>query len=471
MQRLTGLDAGFLYMETPSLHMHTLKISILDPTTIPGGYAFPRVKEELGRRLHLLPGFRRRLVEVPFRLHHPVWIEDPDFDLDWHVRRVTVAPPGGDREFCELISEIASRQLDRRRPLWEIHVVEGLEGGHVGFVAKIHHAVADGVAAAEMLANVMTVDPEAADPPAPARPWRPEPIPSRSRLLIDAAVALVRGLGRVPKLLGRTATGFRDVVRVRKQHAARGARPPQPFDTPKTSFNGALTPHRFFTAIELPLDDVRAVKGAFGVTVNDVVLAMCAGALRRYLADRGELPERALVAGVPVGLPNEAGEPRLQGNWVSNMFTSLCTDIEDPAARLLAIHEVTKAAKDVHHALGAGMLADWSELTPPRPFAAWMRFYSRRKLADRHRPPINLVVSNVPGPSTPLYVAGARLVSIWSMGPVLEGIGLNITVWSYLDRMAFGLVSCRETMPDLWSLTAALPDALAELKKAAPATV
>ncbi len=170
-----------------------------------------------------------------------------------------------------------------------------------------------------------------------------------------------------------------------------------------------------------------------------------------------------------MGLPATGEEPRLSGNWVSNMFTSLRTDVADPVERLLAIHEVTKAAKDVHKALGGEMLADWSEFTPPRPFAAWMRFYSGRKLADRHRPPINLVVSNVPGPTTPLYIAGARLVSIWSMGPVLEGIGLNITVWSYLDGMAFGLVSCRETMPDLWSLAGALPDALAELKKAAEA--
>ncbi|CAN5807452.1 wax ester/triacylglycerol synthase family O-acyltransferase [soil metagenome] len=469
MERLTGLDAGFLYMETPTLHMHTLKISIIDPSTVPGGYSFGRVKEELGRRMHLLPPFRRRLVEVPFRLHHPVWIEDPDFDLDWHVRRVAVPAPGGKTELCELISDIASRQVDRSRPLWEIWVVEGLEEGHVGFVAKIHHAVADGVAAAALLANVLIDDPEPAEPEPEKETWHADPVPSQLSLLWGAVVALVRSLAGLPRLLGRTASGFRDVTRVRRRHAGEASAPPPPFSTPRTRFNGALTPHRFFTATALPLDDVKAVRRAFDTTLNDVVLAICAGALRRYLAERDELPEKPLVTGVPVGLPAGEGERRLGGNSVSNMFTSLRTDIADPVERLLAIHEVTKAAKEVHQALGAEMLADWSEITPPRPFAWWMRFYSRRKLADRHRPPINLVISNVPGPTAPLYIACARLVELYSMGPVLEGIGLNITAWSYLDKLELGVVACREVMPDLWELSNGMRDALSELRKAAAA--
>jgi WS/DGAT/MGAT family acyltransferase len=469
VERLTGLDAGFLYMETPTLHMHTLKIAVIDPSDMPGGYSFARVKEELALRLHLLPAFRRRLVPVPFDLHHPLWIEDPDFDLDWHVRRIAAPAPGGDREFCELISDIASHQLDRTKPLWECWVVEGLEGGHVGFVSKIHHSVADGVAAAEMLANVFTADPNETAPPPPDKPWRPEAMPSKLTLLWGALVALFQGLLTLPRLLGRTATGVREVSRVRKEHTEAGTAPPTPFSTPNTRFNGSLTPHRWFVATTLSLDDVKEVRKAFGATVNDVVLATCAGALRRYLIDHGELPDKPLVAGVPVGIPTGDGERRLSGNSVSNMFTSLRTDIEDPAARLLAIHDVTKAAKEVHQALGAEMLADWSELTPPRPFAWWMRFYSRRKLADRHRPPINVVISNVPGPPVPFYIAGAKLVELYSVGPVLEGIGLNITVWSYIDKLEFSMVACREAMPDLWDLASALHDSLADLKKAAAA--
>jgi WS/DGAT/MGAT family acyltransferase len=213
----------------------------------------------------------------------------------------------------------------------------------------------------------------------------------------------------------------------------------------------------------LSLDDVKTVKNAFDASVNDVVLAIVAGALRRYLEERGELPDRALVAGVPV---STAAEPdRLGGNKVSNMFTALRTDIEDPVERLQAIHDVTAAAKDFHNVLGSEMLRDWSEITPPRPFAWFMRFYSRRGYASRHRPPINLVVSNVPGPPAPLSIADANIVALYSMGPILEGIGLNVTVWSYVDSINFGVVSCPEFAPDLWALTDALGDELAELVK------
>jgi len=469
VERLSGLDAGFLYMETPTLHMHTLKISVLDTSTMPGGYSFDRVKQELQRRLHLLPPFRRRLVEIPGGLHHPLWIEDPDFDLDHHVRSIRAPAPGSHHEFCAVISEIASRPLDRHRPLWEIWVVEGLPDGRVGFVAKIHHSVADGVAAAELLANVLTPDAEAGAPPPPARPWQPERVPSKLALVWGALVAIVTGYLSLPRLLRSTARGLRAVTKVRKRHAGEGTSPPTPFATPNTRFNGALTPNRIFAATTLSLDDVKTVRQAFGATVNDVVLAVCAGSLRRYLSGHGELPDKPLVAGVPVAIPGGDGPRRLHGNAVSNMFTSLRTDLEDPVERLRAIHEITAAAKEVHQALGAEMLAAWSELTPPRPFAAWMRFYSRRHLADRHRPPINLVVSNVPGPREPLFIAGARLAELYSVGPVLEGIGLNITVWSYLDALEFGLVACREAMPDLWDVADGLHDALGELVKAAGA--
>ena len=459
MERLTGLDAGFLYMETPTLHMHTLKITVIDPAGVPGGYRFELVKEVLGSRLHHLPPFRRRIVEVPFGLHHPVWIEDPDFDLDYHVRRVALPAPGGPREFGELISDIASHQLDRRRPLWELWVVEGLEHGHIGVVAKIHHAAADGVAAAAMLADVLGVG--ADQPSEPGEEWRPDPVPSDWELFAGAVRALAAALGRLPVLLWRTVAGLLRVVQRRRSGATS---PPPPFSAPAVSFNRALTPHRHFVFSSLSLDDVKDIKNALDATVNDVMLALCAAALRRYLQDRGELPARPLMAGVPVSV-GEMGS-RSFGNRVSNLFTSVPTNVGDPIERVRVVHDMMKGAREVHNALGAEMLADWTELTPPRPFAAFMRMYSRRQLANRHRPPINMVISNVPGPKAPLEVAGARLVSIYSMGPILEGIGLNITVWSYCDRLNFGIVSCREFMPDLWSLTDHLQDALEELKKA-----
>lgn len=465
MERLTGLDAGHLYLETPTLHMHTLKISVLDPSTVPGGYSFARVRHELEQRLHLLPPFRRRLVEVPFGLTHPVWIEDPDFDLDWHLHRIDVPAPGGQREFCEVISEIASHQLDRRHPLWEIWVVEGLAGGRVGFVAKLHHSVADGVAAAALLANVLETDPEPRAPRPPSDAWTPEPIPTKRALARAAVADLAASIRGVPELLRRTVRGMREVRAVRRRYPEVPAA--TPLNTPKTRFNGSLSAQRIFATTTVPLDEVKAVRRAFGVTVNDVVLGMCAGALLRYLEAHGDHLDKPLLAGVPVSVEGPTDTPRLAGNAVSNLFISLRTDIADPVARLHAIHESSMVAKEVHTALGADMLADWSELAPPRPFAAWMRLYSRLRLADYHPPPQNAVISNVPGPTEPLYIAGAKLVELYSTGPILEGIGLNVTVWSYTGTLYFGLISCRELMPDLWDLAELLPDALAELRAAA----
>ncbi len=245
-------------------------------------------------------------------------------------------------------------------------------------------------------------------------------------------------------------------------------KPPRPIlDTAMASFNGSLTPHRVFATASLPLDDFKKVREAFGVTLNDVVLAAVAGSMRRYLDERGEKLPRALVAGIPVSTDKPDEVRRLGGNRVSNLFTSLCTDIDDPVERLTAIHRVTRAGKDVYNLLGADMMADWVELTPPGPFAWAMRQYSKRGLAARHRPPINLVVSNVPGPRFPLYVAGSRLVALYSVGPVLESIGLNVTVWSYIDQMNFAALACRERLPEIHRVTEGVGEALGELMKAA----
>jgi diacylglycerol O-acyltransferase len=467
MKRLTGLDAGFLYMETPTLHMHTLKIAVIDPSTSPGGYTFERLQEEIAQRLHLLPALRRRIVEVPGGIHHPLWIEDPDFDLGRHLHRRRLEPPGSTRQMDRAIAEIADHPLDRSRPLWEMWALEGLEGGLVAFVTKIHHAVADGVAAAAMLANVMVTEPTAPVRP-PEEPWTSEQPPSRGTLLRTALVDRIRQLRVLPALVVRTIRALAAVARHRRKASVS---PPLPFATPRTRFNRALISARSFATATLALSRIRAVKDAFGVTVNDVVLAVTAGALRAFLSARGELPERSLVAGVPVstGTPGEAR--RLSGNRVSNLITSLCTDVADPVERLRAIHDVTKAAKGVHTLLGPEMLGDWVEFTPPRPYAAIVRLYSKLRIGSRVPPPLNLVVSNVPGPTEPLYVAGARLANIYSVGPILEGIGLNLTAWSYLGQMNFGAIASPDALSDedLHEITERLDDALAELEKRAPA--
>jgi len=459
MEQLTGFDASFLYSETPALHMHTLKVAVLDMSQLEGAYSFERVRETLAQRLHLLPPFRRRLVEIPGGLSHPVWIEDPDFDLDRHLRRVVAPVPGGPRELAAVVSEVAGTPLDRSRPLWEITVVEGLADGKLGCVAKIHHAVADGAAAVRLLTNALFTGPE---PPPPARPWTPEPIPGRRQLLRVALVAALRNLLLFPVAVYR---GIRGQLAVWKQRRAGLPHPSLAFNTPITRFNRALSPKRIFATTSLRLADMKAVGKALGCSVNDVFLAICSGAIRRYLGEHRELPSLPLVACIPVSTERDAG-PRLWGNRVASMYTALFLDIEDPVRRLLATRDVTEASRRDLFARGPELHETWSQFAPPRPFSWVSNLISRFRLANHMRPPVNLVTSNVRGPSAPLTVLGARLVSLHSVGPILEGIGLNITAWSYLDTVNFGLLACPDAMPDLWALADHIPEAMEELLQA-----
>jgi WS/DGAT/MGAT family acyltransferase len=395
-----------------------------------------------------------------------VWIEDPDFDLDFLVRRAALPAPGGPHELARLAGEIFSRQLDRTRPLWEMYIVEGLENGHIGTIAKMHHSTIDGVSGADLMVHLFDLEPDPQeDKELPELP-EAEHVPSDIELLAHAAVSRARQPLRMARMLPGTIRSVASLVNRRRQPDTLGM--PAPFSAPRTPFNVAITPHRACAFSSLSLDDIKAVKRAFGTTVNDVVLALCAGALRRYLDRKGELPDKPLVAVVPISVhglrPEKPGT-----NHVSAMFTTLATDIDDPVERLQAIAAVTRGAKEDHNAIGADMLQDWAEFAAPTLFARAARLYSSMKLADRHRPIHNVIISNVPGPPFPLYFAGARLVAIYPMGPVMEGAGLNITVLSYIDKVDVGLMVCHEALPDVWDLADAFPEAMDELKKAAAA--
>jgi len=463
MERLTGIDASFLYMETPTVHMHTIKVAVLRPAP-EVDYSIERVKADLRARMHLLPPFRRRLVEVPLGFHHPVWIEDPAFDLDDHVRRATVPAPGGPREMDDVIGLIASVPLDRRRPLWELWFLEGLAGGRVAAVGKIHHSVADGVAVAGLLANVMAPGLHGLSSVASDAAWTPEVVPSRGRLLRDALADHLRQLGRLPALVGRTR---RNLAAVAKRRRTARIAPPRPVvDAPRTSLNGSLTARRRFVSTALELADVRIVRDAFGVTLNDVLLAVVAGSLRVHLAARGDLPMQPLVAEVPVATDPPTGR-RLHGNRLSNIFTSLCTDVDDPIVRLHAIRDMMKAAKDFHEVLGSDLFASWIAYAPPRPTSWWMRFYAASHIVNAHRPPINVIVSCVPGPRSELAWPGGALEAISSVGPLIEGVALNFTAWSYVDRLCVGTLVCPDVVPDPDHIVGGLHEALAELVRAA----
>ncbi len=465
VQRLGGLDAGFLYMETPTLHMHTLKVAILDPPPH-GTLPFDEVQALIGHHLAALPPLRRRVVDVPWALHHPVWVDDPDLDLDHHVRRVAVTPPGDRAALDAAVGRAAGEPLDRSRPLWRVEVCEGLADGRIAVIVIVHHAVADGVAASALLTRALT------EPVGPAvRPGAPPP-PSSAALVADAFRDHLGQLARLPVLLARTvARGWR----AGRRRRAGPATPPLPMrDTPRLSFNRAIGPTRVFATARLSLEDAAMVRKAAGVSLNDVVLAVVGGALRRFLLERGELPATPLVAAVPVAADtrpvDERVVDRLEGNDLSTLFTTLATDRDDPADRLRQIHRVTAEAKAQQRILGETTFGSWVQYTPPAPYAWLMRQYSGRRLGDRVPPPINLVVSNVPGPSVPLEVHGAQLRELYSVGPVLEGVGLNVTVWSYAGRLHVGLLADADLLPELAELAGAMGPALDELAGAVAGT-
>ncbi len=465
MERLTGLDASFLYLETPQTPLHVGMVAVLDPSGVPGGYSFDKVVRRIESRIHLLPPFRRRLVRVPFNLDHPVWVDDPDFDIIHHVRHVALPEPGGARELGAMAGRITSTPLDRSRPLWEVWLVEGLEHGRVAMIAKIHHAAVDGASGAGLLVHLFDLvrDPPE-PPPTPAPPS--EPVPSDGALVRKAVRSQLGKPERFARLVRETAQAVTDVVKRRRNaDLPWGA---TPLTAPRTHFNASVTAKRSAAFARVPLEDVKRVKRAFGTTVNDVVLAVSAGALRTYLLGRRALPEDPLVAVVPISVrgPGDLGQIT---NKVSAMFTSLATNVADPVERLRRIQRATHGAKEEHHAIGADMLQNWAEFAAPNTFHLAARFYTRFKLANRHPPVHNLVISNVPGPPFPLYLAGAELLSVHALGPVMEGAGLNITVMSYRGSIDFGFMVSADLVPDVWTLADAVGPAAAELVRAAGA--
>jgi len=468
MERLSGLDASFLYLENPNLHMHVVMTSVVDPATVPGGYSFARMKGLIAERLPLAPVFQRRLVEVPLRWGHPVWVDDPDFDIDYHVRLAAVPKPGGLRELAAIAGDIAGRQLDRSKPLWEMWIIEGLANDRVGFVTKMHHSTVDGVSGAELLSILFDLEPDPGPTPPPPERVHDDRIPSNLELLGTATVDRAMLPFKLTRDLVRTGSRVLDVrkVRIGSEERPGLGKAALPLSAPRTSFNGSLSRRRSVAFTAIGLDDVKRLKSAMGTTVNDVVLAVCTGALRSYLLHGHELPSKPLVAVVPVSVRTTTANAR-GSNKVSSMFVQLPSQLDDPLERLEAIHQGTKGAKEEHNALGADTLLNWAEHATPNLFANAARLYSRMRLADRHRPIANLVISNVPGPDFPLYLGGAELECGFPLGPVMEGMGVNITIMSYRGIMYWGIISCPENMPRVWDLAADIPLALDELLDAA----
>lgn len=489
MKQLTGLDASFLYMETDRQFGHVSSLSIYDRPEGDDDYdPFTAWRDQIERRLHLLEPLRRKLREVPFRLDHPFWVDDDTFDLDFHVRHTAVPPPGNDEQIGELVARIIGRPLDRSRPLWESYVVEGMPDGRFGILTKVHHATVDGASGAELLTMMLDASREGDEIPAPDAAWQPEPRPSDVEVLQRAAVSLVRKPARGVVLAAGTAREIgratRNPALVAAANQVRGsmrgpvgrvlnigrARSPEgevagPLPrggAPRTPFNHAISPHRRFAFRSTPLATVKAVKSAIGATVNDVVMAVCAGGLRTWLEAHDALPDSPLVAMIPVSIRTGEEEHRWT-NRVSAIFAELPTDEADPLQRIQRVHDSMVNAKALFDAVPAERLTNFAEFPPPAVFASAMRTATR--LTANRAQPVNLVISNVPGPRHPLYAAGAQLRHYYPVSTIVDGQGLNVTVQSYLDTLDFGLVACRELVPDLWDMVDAMVDDLEGLAK------
>jgi diacylglycerol O-acyltransferase len=488
MRQLTSLDAQFLNVESPRIYGHVAFLGIYDPSTAPGGkLGGPEIRRLLEERLHLLPPLRWRLVPVPLGLDLPYWVEDPDFDLEFHIRESALPEPGDDRQLAETVQRIFGRPLDRSRPLWEIYLIHGLQGGRVGLLTKIHHSVVDGISGNEIMAVLLDPEPTGrVMEPKPVTPKAPPPLPRDREMLARGLRGIPRQPLRALRSLPGAVAGFTDLPganalpgvpalshvysRVRRTLGAEespGVLEVTTARPPKTPFNGPVSAHRRFAFGSLSLDAVRQVRREFGTTVNDVVVTLCAGAVRDWLIERDALPDDPLVAMIPMSV-RRRDERGAWGNRISMMIVPIPTNEPDPATRLRKTHEYLRSAKERHSALPASLLTDATAFIPPT--VASLAARNTVDILSRTRPPLNLVISNVPGPRTSLYCAGAEMVSNFPVSVIVDGVGLNITVVSYKDRVDFGIVGDREQIDDAWQFLEGATHALTELEAIHPQT-
>ena len=474
MEQLSGLDGGFLAMETSSVYGHVGSVCIVDARAAHGTES-PLTLEHLTRfiesRLPLVPLFRRRLVTVPLGLDHPYWIDDPDFDIEFHIRELALPAPGSDRQLSEQVARLHARPLDRARPLWELYLISGLRGGRAALYSKIHHSAIDGVSGADILTAVLDPSPEGRTLGEVAA-FKGEPQPDSTWLLGRSVFALARQpiqAVRVATDLVRSIPGLANAMGPPLAQRLAGKDDDDLIATtglraPGTPFNAPVSPHRRWAFTDLPLNEVKSLRAGSDLTVNDVVMALCAGALRRWLELHEALPTAPLVAAVPVSV-RTGDQKGTYGNKVSMMLAPLPTNLADPRERLNAMHEAMSAAKDQHGAIPASLLADVSQFAMPALANQAWRLSAKLRLMERVNP-FNLIISNVPGPNVPLYFAGAKLLAYYPVSALVNGQGLNITVMSYRGNLHFGLIACPKLVPDLDVMTVFLREELDELTAA-----
>ncbi len=472
MEQLSPLDASFLYLENERVSNHIGGLYIYDQSTVPGAkLRFRQILTYLAARIHRAPRYRQKVASVPLNLDHPYWVDDDKFDLEYHVRHVALPQPGDWRQLCILASRIYDRPLDLKRPLWSMHVVEGLDNveglppGSFAIITKLHHAAIDGVSSVAMNTALHETEPglRQGDP----EPWSPDSPPNELELL---GRAYLNNLAQPMKFMRVMAESVPASTRLLATIGEDAIRMPSPIgDVPQTRFNGEVSGHRVVNGISVDLSDIREMKNAVrGATVNDVVIAITGGALRRYLEARGELPaDKSLITLSPVSVRSDAANARNGGNEVAGMLASLGTDIADPLQRLEAVRNSTADSKELTNAVGARLMTDFSQFIPSATTGMAARMFSQMGLATQMQPSFNTVVTNVPGPQQPLYFCGAELVNQYGLGIVQNAQALFHTVLSYNSKVTITAMSDREVMPDPEFYISCLREAFIELRDAA----
>jgi WS/DGAT/MGAT family acyltransferase len=449
MKQLSGQDAAFLYAETSTTPMHIGSISILDPSTAPGGKVrFKQILEHLTERVHLADHLRQKVVRVPFDADYPYWINDGTFDPEFHIRHIALPQPGDWRQFCILLSRLFSRGLDLGRPLWEVYVIEGLDNiegfpkGCFALLTKTHHSAIDGASSAEIGTAICDFSPTPEIRIDKNPTWTPETPPSDLELMTRAHFNNMAQPKKLYDLIQKSLPTYRNAMSRIKQGELS-----VPSEAPRTRFNGTVSQHRSYEAITFTLDDVKKIRGLYaGVTVNDVVVTVVGGALRRYLLDKKELPETTLIAQCPINVRDE--NDTAGGNKVANMSVEIGTHIADAMQRLIHVHTSATNGKEFTRAVGAKSMVELTNAMSSNLMSTGSRVATEFNLASEMTPTYNCVITNVPGPQVPLYIKGAKIIGGFGMGPIVNGNALFHTVGSYCGVISLCATSCREMLPD-----------------------
>ncbi|MCK0177188.1 MULTISPECIES: wax ester/triacylglycerol synthase family O-acyltransferase [Mycobacteriaceae] len=457
MKRLSGWDAVLLYSESPNVHMHTLKLAVIELDDLGDRkFGVEEFRQVIHSRLYKLDPFRYELVDIPFKFHHPMWRENCEVDLEYHVRPYRVESPGGRRQLDEAVGRIASKPLDRSKPLWEMYFIEGLAGGRIAVLGKIHHALADGVASANLMARGMDLQ---TGPQRDRDSYATDPPPSRSELVRTAFRDHLRQIGKVPATMRYTAQGLQRVRRSNKKLSPELTRP---FTPPPSFMNHMVDSTRRFATATLALADIKQTAKHLGVTINDMVLGISAGALRTLSLKYDGHAKHPLLASVPVSF--DFSRDRISGNYFTGVMMTVPIQLADPLERIRAVHDAAVDAKETHHLMGPELVSRWSAYMPPAPAEALFRWLATK---DGQNKVLNLPISNVPGPREPGRVGGALVTEIYSVGPLTTGSGLNITVWSYVDQLNISVLTDGATLDDPHELTDAMVEAFIEIRRAA----